>query len=292
MATRFGGVVKAVLTAVDGKSFLEAKLEQTAALEGALDASVPVALMTSFATDATNPPRTWSERGLGDPLVFHQFVSLRLEASGELFRDDDGAAPRCYAPGHGDLFQATPALGHAHGLARARRPSRDDLERRQPRSARGSRRRRRCTSLGGRPLHLRGRTQARATWGSARPRGRKLPARRGPALPPSFDQELAPVFNTNTALVDIDALDEDYDLTWLYVQKTVDGRDAVQLERLVPRGVRRSSPTQYLEVPRRGPRRARLCRSRRRPISSAREDDLRELRRSFADLSTNFGTKS
>ena len=36
MATRFGGVVKAVLTAVDGKSFLEAKLEQTAALERAL----------------------------------------------------------------------------------------------------------------------------------------------------------------------------------------------------------------------------------------------------------------
>ena len=33
MATRFGGVVKAVLPAVDGKSFLEAKLSQTTALE-------------------------------------------------------------------------------------------------------------------------------------------------------------------------------------------------------------------------------------------------------------------
>ena len=60
----------------------------------------------------------------------------------------------------------------------------------------------------------------------------KLQLVEGPRFPPSFDQELAPVFNTNTALVDIDALDEDYDLTWLYVQKTVDGRDAVQLERL------------------------------------------------------------
>ena len=36
MATRFGGVVKAVLTAVDGMSFLEAKLGQTMALEQAL----------------------------------------------------------------------------------------------------------------------------------------------------------------------------------------------------------------------------------------------------------------
>src|SRR4029450_7670923 len=101
MATRFGGVVKAVLTAVDGKSFLEAKLEQTRALERALDTTVPVALMTSFATDAAiRAPAV--ERGLGDPLVFHQFVSLRLEPSGELFRGED-ERPSPYAPGHGDL---------------------------------------------------------------------------------------------------------------------------------------------------------------------------------------------
>ena len=41
MATRFGGVVKAVLEAVDGLSFLEAKLSQTAALERAHDAPCP-----------------------------------------------------------------------------------------------------------------------------------------------------------------------------------------------------------------------------------------------------------
>src|SRR5262249_35210818 len=64
MATRFGGVVKAVLTAVDGKSFLEAKLVQTAALEQRLDCRVPVALMTSFATDDAIRAHV-AERGLG-----------------------------------------------------------------------------------------------------------------------------------------------------------------------------------------------------------------------------------
>ena len=89
MATRFGGVVKAVLEAVDGLSFLEAKLSQTAALERAHDATVPVALMTSFATDAAIRAHV-AEHELGEPLVFHQFVSLRLDPSGELFLDDDG----------------------------------------------------------------------------------------------------------------------------------------------------------------------------------------------------------
>jgi UTP--glucose-1-phosphate uridylyltransferase len=104
MATRFGGVVKAVLEAVDSMSFLEAKLSQTAALERALDTTVPVALMTSFATDGAIREHV-DERGLGEPLVFHQFVSLRLEPSGDLFRDSDGAVS-LYAPGHGDLFRA------------------------------------------------------------------------------------------------------------------------------------------------------------------------------------------
>ena len=54
----------------------------------------------------------------------------------------------------------------------------------------------------------------------------------GPRFPPGFDQEQVPVFNTNTALLRLDALDADYDLTLLSVVKDVDGREAVQLERL------------------------------------------------------------
>ena len=53
--------------------------------------------MTSFATDAAIREHV-VERGLGDPLVFNQFVSLRLDAAGDLFRDEDGR-PSLYAPG-------------------------------------------------------------------------------------------------------------------------------------------------------------------------------------------------
>ena len=279
MATRFGGVVKAVLTAVDGKSFLEAKLEQTAALEGALDASVPVALMTSFATDAAIR-RHVEERGLGDPLVFHQFVSLRFEASGELFRDAGGHAS-LYAPGHGDLFQAIRRSGtltamRGRGVRVVTISNVDNLGARVDPVVVGAH------LAGGRPLTCEVARKEGDMGGAPVRVDGKLQLVEGPRFPPSFDQELAPVFNTNTALVDIDALDEDYDLTWLYVQKTVDGRDAVQLERLYHE-VSALVPTQYLEVPRRG------LRGRFLPIKTPADLERAEARsprarRSFPDL--------
>jgi UTP--glucose-1-phosphate uridylyltransferase len=272
MATRFGGVVKAVLEAVDGKSFLEAKLGQTATLESALGVTVPVALMTSFATDIAIRAHV-AERRLGDPIVFHQFVSLRLDASGELFRDDGGRAS-LYAPGHGDLYQAArrsgsidelrgrgvrvvtvsnvdnlgarvdPTVVGAHLLAR--KPLTCEVARKEG-------------DMGGAPVRVDGRLQLVE----------------GPRFPADFDQTLTPVFNTNTAIFDIDALDVDYDLTWLYVQKEADGRDAVQLERLYHE-VSALVPTTYLEVPRRG------LRGRFSPIKTPADleraqDDLRAL---------------
>ena len=51
MATRFGGVVKGVVEALDGRSFLAWKLGETERLGEALGVEIPVALMTSFATD-------------------------------------------------------------------------------------------------------------------------------------------------------------------------------------------------------------------------------------------------
>jgi UTP--glucose-1-phosphate uridylyltransferase len=103
----------------------------------------------------------------------------------------------------------------------------------------------------------------------------KLQLVEGPRFPASFEQDLAPVFNTNTAVFDMEALDQDYDLSWLYVRKDVAGRDAVQLERLYHE-VSAIVPTQYLDVPRRGPR------GRFSPIKTPADleraqDDLREL---------------
>jgi UTP--glucose-1-phosphate uridylyltransferase len=272
MATRFGGVVKAVLTAVDGKSFLEAKLLQTSALERALECSVPVALMTSFATDDAVRSHV-GERELGDPLVFHQFVSLRLEASGELFLDGEGQ-PSLYAPGHGDLFQAARRSGtlaelRARGVRVVTISNVDNLGARVDPVVVGAH------LLGDTPLTCEvARKEGDMGGAPVRVNG-KLRLVEGPCFPDSFDQERAPVFNTNTALIDIDALDVDYDLSWLYVQKPVDDRVAVQLER-VYHEVSASVPAQYLEVPRRGPR------GRFSPIKTPADleraqDDLREL---------------
>jgi len=272
MATRFGGVVKAVLEAVDGKSFLEAKLAQTATLESALGVTVPVALMTSFATD-TEIRAHVAERGLGDPFVFHQFVSLRLEPSGELFRGGDGR-PSLYAPGHGDLYQAVRRSGtvdalRARGVRVVTVSNVDNLGARVDPTVVGAH------LLAGRPVTCEvARKEGDMGGAPVRVDGR-LQLVEGPRFPADFDQDLTPVFNTNTALFDIDALDVDYDLTWLYVEKSVEGRDAVQLERLYHE-VSALVPTTYLEVPRRG------LRGRFSPIKTPADleraqDDLRAL---------------
>ena len=272
MATRFGGVVKAVLAAVDGKSFLEAKLEQTASLEQALDTTVPVALMTSFATDDAIRAHV-VERALGDPLVFHQFVSLRLGPSGELFRDEDGRASP-YAPGHGDLFQALRRSGtldtmQSGGVRVVTVSNVDNLGARVDPTVVGAH------LLAGRPLTCEvARKEGDMGGAPARVNG-KLQLVEGPRFPDSFDQDLVPVFNTNTALLDIDALIADYDLSWLYVRKQVDGREAVQLERLYHEASA-FVPTQYLEVPRRGVRGRFFPIKTPADLESAR-DDLREL---------------
>ena len=57
----------------------------------------------------------------------------------------------------------------------------------------------------------------------------------------------------NTVTFDVGALDREYELTWLYVEKDVGGRRAVQLEHLFHE-VSAFLPTTYLEVPRSGPR--------------------------------------
>ena len=272
MATRFGGVVKAVLTAVDGMSFLEAKLVQTAALERALDCTVPVALMTSFATDDAVRAHV-VERDLGDPLVFHQYVALRLEASGEPFLDGSGR-PSLYAPGHGDLFQAARRSGtldelRARGVRVVTVSNVDNLGARVDPVVVGAH------LLGGAPLTSEVARKEGDMGGAPVRVDGKVRVVEGPCFPDSFDQTLVPVFNTNTALLDIDALDVDYDLSWLYAQKTVDDRVAVQLERLYHE-VSAFVPAQYLDVPRRGPR------GRFSPIKTPADleraqDDLREL---------------
>jgi hypothetical protein len=72
-------------------------------------------------------------------------------------------------------------------------------------------------------------------------------------MPEGFDHSTLPVTNVNTITFDLEALDRDFDLTWLYVLKSVGDRKAVQLERLYHEASA-FLPTTYLKVPALGPR--------------------------------------
>ncbi|HLF67769.1 MAG TPA: UTP--glucose-1-phosphate uridylyltransferase [Gaiellaceae bacterium] len=272
MATRFGGVVKAVVEAVDGRSFLEAKLEATQELERGVRARVPVALMTSFATDEVVRSHV-AGKNLGEPLVFHQFVSLRLEPDGSLFRDEEGR-PSLYAPGHGDLFAALARSGtltalRERGVRLVSVSNVDNLGARVEPAVAG------MHLLSGRPVTAEVARKEGDLGGAPVRVDGVLQLLEGPRFPPGFDQDLVPVFNTNTTWFDLDALDREYDLTWLYVEKDVDGRRAVQLER-VYHEVTRLVATTYLVVPRRGPRGRFLPIKTPEDLAGA-QDDLREL---------------
>ena len=248
MATRFGGVVKGVVEALDGRSFLSWKLGETARLADALGAEIPVALMTSFAT-ADETRAHVDSLDLPELLWFSQFVSLRLTESGNLFLDD--GRPSLYAPGHGDLLEAIRRSGtldalRARGVEHVAVSNVDNLGARLDPVVIGAH------LLADRPMTSRSRSR-RATWEVLRRVDGRLGLLEGPQFPPDFEQGRIRVFNTNTTTLAVDALDRRFDLQWLYVRKTVGGRTAIQLERLYHQ-IAWELDTTFLEVPRCGTR--------------------------------------
>ncbi|MGI9113324.1 MAG: UTP--glucose-1-phosphate uridylyltransferase [Gaiellaceae bacterium] len=272
MATRFGGVVKGTLEVLAGRSFLDLKLAQTADVAAALETEIPTALMTSFATDAT--VRDFLPgRDLPEPLIFAQYVSLRLEPDGSLFRSRDGRVS-LYSPGHGDFLDAFARSGALEALRRrgvrtVMVSNVDNLGARIDPVVLGAH------LLGGRPVTTEVARKAGDLGGApARVDGRLL-LLEGPRFPPGFDEGRIPVFNVNTLTIQLDALEQAHDLTWLYVEKTVDGRAAVQLEHLYHE-LTAFVPTTYLEVPRSGPRGRFIPIKTPADLEAAREP-LREL---------------
>jgi len=252
MATRFGGVVKAAVEVLGGASFLELKVRDIAAMAERCDARIPVYLMTSFATD--DATRAMAEALTTDrcPIkTFPQFISLRLTPQGELFRDNAGALSP-HAPGHGDLtfalrrsgilesFQSSggrtlmmsnvdnltatldPAVIGAHIEVGAALTA--EMAPKEP------------GDKGGAPARVDGRAQIVEAF----------------RFPESFDQERIPVFNTNTFVLDAKSIDAEFPLTWFAVNKTVDGKPAVQFERLVGELTAFLDPA-FLRVERHGP---------------------------------------
>jgi UTP--glucose-1-phosphate uridylyltransferase len=250
MATRFGGVVKAAVPAAAGRTFLDLKAADVAQEARARGVTIPSYVMTSFATHDRIVEQVEAEQ-LGSLECFAQCVSLRLTPEGELFREADGTLSP-YATGHGDL---TFALRSSGVLTRFREG-------------------------GGKLLTVSnvdnlGATLEPAVLGAHLASGakvtaevvRKEPGDKGGAparvngvpqiveafrFPPAFDQDTLPLFNTNSFVLDAEAIDRDFDLTYFRVEKKVEGRTALQFERLVGQ-LTAFAPSHFVEVPRSGP---------------------------------------
>lgn len=233
MATRFGGVVKAAVEVLDGASFLELKLKDINAIAERCNAVVPVFLMTSFATDEAIKKLASELSTERCPIrTFPQFLSLRLTPEGDLFRDEAGALST-YAPGHGDLTFALRRSGllsefRGSGGRVLMMSNVDNLTATLEPAVVGA--------------HLEAKVSLTAEMAPKEPGDKGgAPARVNQRaqiveafrFPVDFDQERIPVFNTNTFVLDAEAIDAEFPLTWFAVHKTVDGKPAVQFERLV-----------------------------------------------------------
>jgi len=245
MATRFGGVVKGVVEALGGRSFLEIKQDQARAAGPG-----PFVVMNSFATHRATQAFLRERELERDTLCFVQSVSLRLTPDGEVFRTDAGQ-PSFYAPGHGDFPHALRASGV---LA--------ELERRGVRSVLLSN----VDNLGAEPdpvvigHHLvSGRAltcelaavQPGDVGGSPTWVDGSLRVVEGFRFPVDFDFARLHYLSTNTFVLSIEALREEFPLEYHYVEKRVDERPAVQMERLVNE-LALFVKTGYLATPRDG----------------------------------------
>lgn len=251
MATRMGGVVKALVDAVPGKSFLELRLREVEVIRERYGAKPPLWLMTSQSTDQ-KIKAALGDRLQGDEVAtFLQELSLRLTPEGQLYLGAD-ERPSEHAPGHGDLPDALARSGllerfvkrggktlmmtnvdnlggtidplilgfHlAHGL-----PVTSEVV-----DKLGSDR-------GGIPVRVDGKPQVLEEF----------------RIPPSFDPATVRVFNTNVFHFDAKALLE-LDMPWTFftVTKKVDGKPVIQFERLVNE-ITSVLPTKYLHLPRTG----------------------------------------
>ena len=247
MATRFGGDVKGIIEAVGGRSFLEVKLAQARAL-----GRVPFLIMNSFATHARTL-EFLAARGLADSAeVFLQSVSLRLTPSGDVLRDATGRVS-LYAPGHGDFPASlrrsgqlerlvergveTVVLSNIDNLGAELDPLVLGFHLARGRALTAELAETLPGDVGGAPAFV----------------GERLQIVEGFRFPPGFDFASVPFMATNTFAISLELLRREYPLTWFYVEKTVDERTAVQMERLVNE-LSSFVPTSYLATPRAGPR--------------------------------------
>ena len=251
MATRMGGVVKALVEALPGKTFLDLRLAEREHNTRVHGHELPLWLMTSEATDG--PIRAaLGERVDGTRVaVFPQNVSLRLTKDGALYQDAEGH-PSLYPTGHGDVPDAVRRSGLLESFrARGGRyvwiANLDNLGATvdplvlgfhiDSGAALSVEVVDKAGDKGGIPVRYRGRAVICEDF----------------RLPSGFDPSQVAVFNTNTFLANADALASyDAPFTYCVVEKTVDGHAVVQRERLLGE-LSFHLATRYVRVPRTGP---------------------------------------
>jgi UTP--glucose-1-phosphate uridylyltransferase len=251
MATRMGGVIKALVEATMGQTFLDLRLNEQAHLASKYSRTPPLWLMTSHATHEGITEALGTR--LKDPAlgVFRQGLSVRLDEKGDVFRDDAGA-PSLHAPGHGDFVDCLKNSGllaqfvesggrylmvtNLDNLGGGLDPVAIGLHIRRGRPVTCEVVDKEGSDRGGIPARLNGRPVILEEF----------------RIPPTFDPQGVTVFNVNTFAFDASAL-QNLHMDWTYfeVKKTVDERIAVQYERLINE-VTFQLDTQYLRVPRNG----------------------------------------
>jgi UTP--glucose-1-phosphate uridylyltransferase len=253
MATRMGSVVKALVEALPGRTFLDLRLAERRHLERGASGIVPLWLMTSAATDAA------IRTALGDKIdgrsvaLFPQFLSLRLTPDGVLFRNEEGS-PSDYAPGHGDLPDALKKSGLLDDFVRrggkyVTVANLDNLGATLDPTIIG------LHAARGRPVTCEVVDKLETDRGGIPVRhGGKTVVLEEFRIPETFDPSRVRVFNTNTFHFDATAL-KDLGIDWTYfvVKKNVQGKSAIQFERLINQ-VTQHLDTTYLRVPRSGVR--------------------------------------
>ncbi|HEX5659932.1 MAG TPA: UTP--glucose-1-phosphate uridylyltransferase [Polyangiales bacterium] len=251
MATRFGGVVKAAVEVSRGKTFLDLKLADIRASAARAQGRVGTYLMTSFATDADVTRMARAVSTAESPVeTFSQFISLRLERDGGLFRDSKGEVSP-YAPGHGDLAFALRRSGtltrlREQGVTQIYVSNVDNLAATLDPAIIGAH------LDSGKPITVEVADKAKGDKGGAPARvDGTLQIVEGFRFPAEFDQDQIPVFNTNTLIFDVEAIDRDFPLSWFAVTKEVEGKKVVQFERLCHE-LTKFLPTQMLGVSREG----------------------------------------
>ncbi|HMJ10317.1 MAG TPA: UTP--glucose-1-phosphate uridylyltransferase [Polyangiaceae bacterium] len=251
MATRMGGVVKALVDALPGETFLDLRLKEIDAMQRRVGRAPPFWLMSSHSTHeklvSTLGPRLDGYQ----VAVFPQYLSIRLTPDGHIFTDAQGR-PSEHAPGHGDLPDALRDSGligrfvkaggklvmvaNLDNLGATLEPAVIGWHLKYGRQVTCEVVSKVGSDRGGIPARVDGRLVVLEEF----------------RLPDNFDAASVRVFNTNTFQFDARALLE-LDMAWTYfiVQKKIGDAPVIQFERLVNE-VTSHLAARFILVPRSG----------------------------------------